>query len=48
MQMLEKIKDYVVPFCIISLINLFFTAILQYYIIYNPLEPENNILVSVS
>jgi len=45
MVMLEKIKDYIVPFLIISIVNLFFTAILQYYIIYNPINSENNIFV---
>lgn len=46
MVLLEKMKDYIVPVLIISIINLIFTAILQYYILYNPLSPENNILVS--
>jgi hypothetical protein len=45
--MLEKIKDFLVPITIISLINLLFSTILQYYIIYNPLSSENNIFVSV-
>jgi hypothetical protein len=31
---------------IISLVNLLFTTILQYYIIYNPLSRDNNIFVS--
>lgn len=44
--LLEKLSGYVVPLIIISLINLFFTTILQYYIIYNPLNTEDNILVS--
>jgi hypothetical protein len=46
MQMLEKIKELVVPILIISLINLVFSTILQYYIIYNPLDKSNNILVA--
>ena len=46
MVMLEKIKGLIVPILVISLINLFFTTILQYYILYNPLNPENNIFVS--
>jgi hypothetical protein len=46
MLMLEKLKSYIVPILIISLINLLFTTILQYYIIYNPLDSENSILVS--
>jgi hypothetical protein len=44
--MLEKIKGFIVPILIISLINLLFSTILQYYIIYNPLNTENNIFVS--
>jgi hypothetical protein len=47
MQMLEKMKEYVVPFLIISLLNLLFTAILQHYIIYQPLDSSTNIGVSV-
>jgi hypothetical protein len=43
MIMLEKIKDLFVPILIISLLNLFFSTILQYYIIYNPLDRTNNI-----
>jgi hypothetical protein len=45
MVMLEKIKGYIVPILIISLINLLFTTILQYYIIYNPIDKANNIFV---
>jgi len=45
MVMLGKLKDYIVPILFISLINLFFTTILQYYIIYNPLNSENKIFV---
>jgi len=46
MLMLEKLKELVVPILIISLINLIFSTILQYYIIYNPLDKTNNILVA--
>ncbi len=46
MAILEKLKGLLVPFLVISLINLLFTTILQYYIIYNPLSSENNIFVS--
>lgn len=42
MQMLEKLKDYVRPLLIISLLNLLFTTILQYFIIYNPIDSQNN------
>jgi hypothetical protein len=41
-QFLEKIKSFLVPILIISLVNLLFTTILQYYIIYNPLDSQNN------
>jgi hypothetical protein len=44
MIMLEKIKGYIVPIIIVSLINLLFTTILQYYVIYKPLGEENTIL----
>jgi hypothetical protein len=44
--MLEKLKEFILPIIIVSLINLLFTAILQYYIIYNPLGNENNIFIS--
>jgi hypothetical protein len=46
MVMLEKIKVFIVPILIISLINLLFTTILQYYVIYNPLGNKNNIVVA--
>jgi hypothetical protein len=46
MVMLEKIREMIVPILIISLINLLFTNILQYYILYNPLNSKNNIFVS--
>jgi hypothetical protein len=45
-EMLVKIKGMIVPILGVSLINLFFTTILQYYILYNPLDKSNNILVS--
>jgi hypothetical protein len=46
MVMLEKIREMIVPILIISLINLLFTNILQYYILYNPVDSTNNIFVS--
>lgn len=45
--LLEKLKGFLVPVLIISLINLLFATILQYYIIYNPLSSENNFFVSL-
>ena len=47
MVMLEKIKDLLVPILIISLINLLFTTILQYYIIFNPINSSDTIFVSI-
>jgi hypothetical protein len=47
MVMLGMMKELLVPILIISLINLLFNVILQYYVIYNPLSKENNIIVSM-
>jgi hypothetical protein len=47
MVMLGKLKVLVAPILIISVVNLFFTTILQYYIIFNPVNSENNIIVSI-
>lgn len=47
MVLLEKIKDFIGPILIISFINLLFTTILQYHIIYNPIDSENNFVLSV-
>jgi len=47
MVMLGMLKDVLVPILIISIINLFFNVVLQYYIIYNPLNKENTIVVSL-
>jgi len=46
-EMLVKIKEMIVPILAVSLVNLFFATILQYYILYNPLDKSNNILVSL-
>jgi hypothetical protein len=45
--LLDKMKEYIVPFVIIALVNMLFTIILQYYVIFNPLNSENNVIVSV-
>jgi hypothetical protein len=47
MVMLEKVSSLILPILIISLINLLFTSILQFYIIYNPLGSGNTIFVSI-
>jgi hypothetical protein len=44
---LEKLKGLVIPILIISLISLLSSTILQYYILYNPIDIENTILKSV-
>ncbi len=43
--MIAMLKPFLVPILIISVVNLLFTTILQYYIIYNPLNSENNFFV---
>jgi hypothetical protein len=47
MLLLEKIKGFIIPILVISLINLLFTTILQYYIIFNPVDDENTIFISI-
>lgn len=47
MEMFEKIKGLLLPILIISLINLLFTTILQYYVIFNPIDSENTIFTSI-
>jgi hypothetical protein len=47
MIMLGMLKGYAVPILIISLVNLLFTTVLQYYIIYSPLNIEDNIFVTL-
>lgn len=46
MQMLEKMKDFLVPILLISLANLLFATILQHYILYNPVDKKNTLLSS--
>lgn len=41
---LLKMKDFIWPMIIISVISLFFSTILHYYVIYNPLDEDNNIV----
>lgn len=42
-EILLKMKEYIMPMLIISLISLFFTTILQYYVIYYPLDSQRSI-----
>ena len=46
MVMLEKLKVYLWPMIMVSLVTLFFSTILNFYIIHNPVDRENNIFVS--
>ncbi len=45
-EMLNKMRDFIWPIIIVSLLNLLFTTILHYYIIYNPIDCEETIFVS--
>lgn len=43
-EMMNSMKDYLWPMLAVSMVSLLFTAILQYYVIYNPLESDKNVL----
>ena len=47
MVLLEKIKNNIVPILIVSVLNLFFSNILHYYILLKPIDSSKNIFVSV-
>jgi hypothetical protein len=47
MEVFNKIKEMLAPILLVSLANLLFNAILQYYVIYNPLDRANSIFVSM-
>jgi len=44
--LIEKIREYIIPIIVISLIGLVFNNILHYYILFNPLDGSKNILIS--
>ena len=46
-EMLAKMKEFIWPMVIISVANLLFTTILQYYIIYSPVDGSVNIFTSL-
>ncbi|MFH0842858.1 MAG: hypothetical protein V1903_09585 [Bacteroidota bacterium] len=46
-EMLAEIKKFIWPMVIISVANLLFTTILQYYIIYSPVDDSVNIFTSL-
>lgn len=41
--MFEKMKEYVWPMILISLLSLLFITILQYYVLYNPIDNESTV-----
>ena len=45
-EMMLKVREYLLPMLIISVVSLLFTTILHYYIIFNPLDAEVNIFRS--
>ncbi len=45
-EILSKMKVMMLPILLISVVNLLFNAVLQYYVIYNPLDSTNNIFIS--
>jgi hypothetical protein len=46
MEMLEKLRGMILPIAIISVISLYFTVVLQYYVICNPIDSDVTILSS--
>lgn len=47
MVMLEKMKEMIIPILIISVVNLLFNVVLQYYILFSPLNREDNFFASL-
>lgn len=45
-EILEKFKSMIWPILIVSLVSLLFTVIINYYIIYNPVDESNTIYLS--
>lgn len=45
--MMQKLSQYILPILVISIVNLLFTTIMQYYIIYNPIEHKATVVDSV-
>jgi hypothetical protein len=45
--LLEKVKNFIVPVLILSVVSLFFSNILHYYILMKPLDASKNIFVSL-
>jgi hypothetical protein len=47
LEVLAKLKTLIVPFLILSVVSLFFSNILHYYILMKPLDSSKNIFVSI-
>jgi len=45
-ELLSKMRDFIWPVIIISVISLFFSTILHYYVLFNPIDGGNNVLRS--
>jgi hypothetical protein len=45
--LMDKMKDYLTPMLIISVVNLLFSTIFQYYVLYNPIDNNNTIFVCI-
>jgi hypothetical protein len=45
--LLEKMKSYLFPILIVSLISLLATTILHYYILFNPIDRNNTVVISI-
>ncbi len=46
-EVVEKLREFIWPMVIISIISLFFTTVMHYYIIYNPIDSQTTIFVSI-
>ncbi|HNR43030.1 MAG TPA: hypothetical protein PKL65_12430, partial [Bacteroidales bacterium] len=46
-EMLSEMRGYAAPLLLIAILNLLFTTVLQYYVIYNPVDESNNIVRSL-
>ena len=44
--LIEKMRELMIPFSIIALINLFFSIIIQHYIMFSPLDENSSVLNS--
>jgi hypothetical protein len=46
-QLIEKLKEYIAPMLIISLVNLYFTTVIQHYIIHKPIDSNYSFVHSL-